>query len=149
MTDGSGNAELGDRVLKRDALGRVKTDAARRDAILDEFERGGLSGVKFAAVTGIKYATFASWMQRRRRARGACRRKAPPGKSAPRRGALLPALGWVQAEVERRPIAAGPRAVLRLELPGGAIMEICHEAQSLLAARLLRALQTPAGGVAC
>ena len=128
MTDDSSNAELGDGVLKRDALGRVKTDAARRDAVVDEFERSGLSGVKFAALTGIKYATLASWIQRRRRAHGACPKEAVTGKSLSRRGAPLPALGWVQAEVESRPIAAGPRAVLRLELPGGAIMEICHEA---------------------
>ena len=149
MTDDSSNAGLGDRVMKRDSLGRVKTDAVRRDAILEEFERSGLSGVKFAALTGIKYATFASWMQRRRRGRRACRSKASVGKLARRRGAPLPALGWVEAKVERHGVAVGPRAVLRLELPGGAIMEICNEAQSLLAARLLRALQAPAAGVAC
>ena len=89
MMDDSGNAELGDRVMKRDALGRVKTDAARRDAILDEFERSGLSGVKFAAVTGIKYATLASWIQRRRGAHGACRKEAVTGKCVSRRGAPL------------------------------------------------------------
>ena len=149
MTDDGSNAGLVDRVLKRDGLGRVKTDAARRNAILDEFERSGLSGVKFAAVTGIKYATLASWVQRRRREQGSYRDKAAAGKLAPRQGAPLPTLGWVQAEVERGHIGAGPRAVLRLELPGGAIMEISHEAQSLLAARLLRALQAPAGAVSC
>jgi hypothetical protein len=35
-------------VLKTDVLGRVKTSAARREQVLGEFERSGLSGQKFA-----------------------------------------------------------------------------------------------------
>ena len=31
-------------VLKTDVLGRVKTPTSRRESLLDEFERGGLSG---------------------------------------------------------------------------------------------------------
>ena len=33
----------GEVVLKTDVLGRVRTPAARREALLDEFERSGLS----------------------------------------------------------------------------------------------------------
>jgi DNA-binding transcriptional regulator YiaG len=57
-------------VIKTDVLGRMKTSAARRESLLDEFERSGLSGAKFAALVGIKYPTFATWTQRRRRVRG-------------------------------------------------------------------------------
>jgi len=35
-------------VLKTHALGRVKTPAARREQLLDEFEQSGMSGVQFA-----------------------------------------------------------------------------------------------------
>jgi hypothetical protein len=34
---------------------------ARHKCLLDEFERGGLSGAKFAALAGVKYSTFAAW----------------------------------------------------------------------------------------
>ena len=36
-------------VIKTDVLGRMKTPAGRRETLLDEFERSGLSGKKFAA----------------------------------------------------------------------------------------------------
>ena len=53
----------GEVVLKTDGLGRVKTPVARRESLLDEFERTGLSGAKFAALAGIKYQTFAAWAE--------------------------------------------------------------------------------------
>jgi len=48
-------------ILKTDVLGRVKTPAARREQLLDEFDRSGLNGRKFAE--------FATWAQKRRRQR--------------------------------------------------------------------------------
>lgn len=56
-------------VLKTDELGRVRVPKERQEALLDEFERSGLSGVKFAALAGIKYPTFALWAQKRRKDR--------------------------------------------------------------------------------
>src|SRR6476469_3229415 len=58
-------------VLKVDTRGRVRVPVERREALLDEFERSGLSGVKFAKLVGVKYPTFALWVQKRRRARAA------------------------------------------------------------------------------
>jgi DNA-binding transcriptional regulator YiaG len=58
----AGEAEI----LKTDKLRRVKTPAARRESLLDEFERSGLSGQEFATLAGIKYQTFATWVQKRR-----------------------------------------------------------------------------------
>ena len=49
-------------ILKTDVLGRLKTPKARREGILDDFEAGGLSGLKFAELVGMKYPTFASWI---------------------------------------------------------------------------------------
>jgi len=60
---------LGDEltILKQDRQGRVMTSAARREELLDEFERSGLSGPRFAVLAGIKYQTFATWARKRRR----------------------------------------------------------------------------------
>ncbi len=62
MTDGA-------EILRADVLGRVRTPSAKRREILDEFEKSGLTGAGFAALAGIKYQTFASWVQERRRER--------------------------------------------------------------------------------
>ena len=71
-------------ILKTDMLGRVKMPLARREQLLDEFERSGLSGQKFAAVVGVKYPTFATWAQ--------CHREWIDGQQAVLAAALLRAL---------------------------------------------------------
>ena len=48
-------------LLKTDVLGRVKHSPKQRERILDEFERSGVSGPKFAAPAPVKYQTFATW----------------------------------------------------------------------------------------
>ena len=40
-------------ILKTDTKGRVQTPPERREKLLDEFERSGLSGAKFAQLAGI------------------------------------------------------------------------------------------------
>ena len=119
-----------DQLLKVDVAGRVWTPRERREALLDEFERGGTSATEFAQLVGIKYPTFASWGQTRRRA------KAGGGGAK----AIEP-LRWMEALV-----GAGVPAALCVHLPGGARMEIGDAAGAALAAELLRALE--AGGVA-
>lgn len=47
--------------------------AARREALLDEFERSGSSAMRFARLAGLKYSTFANWVQARRRKRALVR----------------------------------------------------------------------------
>ena len=54
-------------MIKTDVLGRMRTSAARRESLLQEFDQSGLSGKKFAGLTGIKYQTLATWLQKRRR----------------------------------------------------------------------------------
>ena len=61
--------DTGSPLLKSDALGRVRTPPERREQLLDEFERSGISGVKFAELTGLKYQTLATWLQQRKRRR--------------------------------------------------------------------------------
>ena len=144
MTDSGYDENKGAHVLKRDVLGRVKTATAQREALLDEFERSGLCGTKFAAVAGVKYQTFASWVQKRRQATGAhsnSSKKSAAKKKTVRRVPALPALGWVEAVVDHAVVPVAKKATLRLELPGGAGVLIADEAQTELAAALLKRLQ--------
>ena len=122
-----------DEVLKSDVLGRVQTPPERRAALLDEFERSGLTGQKFAALVGVKYQTFASWRQKRGRGRdGEPRQQRPvaaPGEAK--------SIQWIEAVAEM-----GEVRELRVDLPGGASVKISDGKQAALAARLLRELAT-------
>ena len=132
---------LPDEILKTDAMGRVRTPKARREALLAEFERSGVSGVKFAALVGINYQTFASWVQQWRRQR------AKDPSAAKGAGVLRLVEAVVVAQSDGAGAVAG-REVLRVELPGGAWVEIGSGGQVVLAAALLRAL-VPGEGGAC
>ena len=120
-------------VIKTDGLGRVQTPATRRETLLDEFERSGLSGAKFAALVGIKYSTFATWAQRRRRQRGSSPVSARPAAS----------VQWLEAVMEQAQSSGGQSpSTLVLQLPGGVRVEVVDEKQMALAAVLIRALAT-------
>jgi acetyl esterase/lipase len=125
-------------ILKTDVLGRVRTPRERREQVLDEFERSGLSGQKFAELTGIKYPTFATWAQKRRRQRGADAATSVPVKaSAPVR--------WLEAIMDGGQNPDGKNALpVVLQLPGGGSLEINDVKHAVLAAALLRALEKPA-----
>ena len=112
-------------ILKTDERGRVRMPAERRESLLNEFERSGLSAVKFAALAGIKYQTFAAWAARRRKSAVA---KAPVAPGDPMR--------WLEAVVDQ----ANPPGALILQLPGGARAEVSDENQAVLAAMLVKAL---------
>ena len=63
----------------REGARRARVSAQRREALLDEFERSGLSGALFARRAGLKYPTFAAWVQNRRR-----KTRATPSPSRPK-----------------------------------------------------------------
>ncbi len=120
-------------IVKTDGKGRVQTPPARRELLLDEFERSGLSGPKFAALVGIKYQTFAAWSLRRRKLNGS-------------KAAVKPAaqVRWLEAVLDQAQTSVAPKALsLLLHLPGGARMELAHAEQAPLAAALLRSLEKP------
>ena len=117
-----------EQVLKVDEAGRVWTPRELREAVLDEFERSGMPATQFAARLGVKYPTFASWVQQRRKLRG-------EAKSSQ----------WVEATAAATAPAQGKS--LTVQLPGGARMEVLDAAQAKVAALLLRELA--AGGAAC
>ena len=62
-------AEEAGQILSQDAQGRVLVSRERRESLLGEYDRSGMSGVKFAQYVGIKYSTLAYWLQSRRRHR--------------------------------------------------------------------------------
>ena len=107
-----------------DTRGRVRTSKEQRRVILTEFEGSGISAAQFARRIGVKYSTFAGWVQRYRRTKR-------PGPKSPVR--LLEA---VVAPVS-------PNSALLLELPGGARLEIRQASQIPIVAALVRALGKP------
>lgn len=126
-------APVDGKILKRDALGRVKTPREHREAILKEFDQSGMSGQKFAKWAGIKYTTFANWLQQRRK-----QRQARSGVEATKE------VRWVEAVVgdrSRRKTELKPGAVsLIVHGPGGVWIEVHEEKQVEWAAKLLRHL---------
>ena len=57
-------AEEVGQILSQDAQGRVLVSRERRESLLEEYDRSGMSGVKFAQYVGIKYSTLAYWLGR-------------------------------------------------------------------------------------
>lgn len=98
---------------------RRRTDAAKREQLLEAFDRSGLSAAEFARQHRLNYTTFCGWRHRRDKV------KVP---------------GFVQVEVT--PEAAPVELVI--EWGGPARMRLHSETQVALAARLLQQLnQTP------
>jgi hypothetical protein len=87
-----------------------------------------LSGPKFAALHGVKYQTFAAWLQKRKRG------GTPAGLPAPAGVAL------VEIEV---PVTPHLDRGLRLVLPGGAELHLDNHSMVPLAAALVRELSRP------
>ena len=106
-----------------DTKGRVRTSKEQRRVILAEFERSGMSAAEFARRTGLKYSTFALWVQHHRRTKR-------PARKAPVR--LLEAV-----------LTTSTPATLQVLLPGGARLEIREADQIPLAAALVQALARP------
>src|SRR3954468_13204868 len=81
-------------VFKVDRRGRVHVPAARREALLDEWERSGTSAPEFARLVGVKYATLAGSGANRQRQR------AWSGPPVVRREAVAPVIQLFEALVE-------------------------------------------------
>ena len=111
---------LPDELLKTDVLGRVRVKKARRNALLDEFERGGHERAGVRQDGGrVKYQTFASWVQKRRRAR---KQYPPVAKALPSAPATAGALRLVEAVAD--PAVTKGAESLVVHLPGGARVEV-------------------------
>ena len=112
-------------ILKIDERGRVLTPREQQEAIVDGFEKSGMTGAQFARHAGVKYPTFMSWVQRRRReGRGVA--------SANESGS---GTGWIEAVVEN-PCSVG----LTVEIAQSLRVSIPTEGSVGLAVRLLQGL---------
>ena len=127
-------------VLKQDARGRVLVTAARREALLEEFERSGSSAMGFARLAGIKYSTFAYWVQARRRGRALVR---PATRAGSERGAPAGSGGEVRLFEALVEGASGGGAEARqtrgiwIVLPGGSRMVVESPVHLQMAAELV------------
>jgi transposase-like protein len=109
-------------ILKVDEVGRVRTPREKQEAVLDEYERSGMTGMQFARHVGVKYPTLMNWVQRRKRDRG---------NGA---GVTSERGQWIEAVVE-----GGVGGVVA-EVHGGLILRIGGRAEAGVAAELLRGL---------
>lgn len=131
MTDSDSKEKA--QLLKTDRLGRVRTPHDQREAILDAFEASALSGAKFAQVHGIKYQTFATWRQKRRRLHGDCKIK-----QAATPECLELTLAEVKIQSPLPPAQEERRKDMRVELPCGVNLFIHDAGQVAMGAELIR-----------
>jgi hypothetical protein len=127
-------AEEAGQILSQDARGRVLVSRERRESLLEEYDRSGMSGVKFAQYVGIKYSTLAYWLQSRRRHRG---REKLLIKAGADTGAGKSTGGWIEAVVEEGSPPRVPAGALRIYFAGGAYCQLSSAGETALAAELL------------
>jgi hypothetical protein len=120
------------KLMPTDCRRRVRVPEERREALLDEFERSGLSGVKFAQLAGVKYPTFALWAQKRRKARQLALNEGASGQS----------MRFAEAVADRSTGVTIGTAGLTIELPGGARVQVQSPLQLQMVAELLRLVAT-------
>ena len=85
--------EPGSEILKVDEVGRIQTPPEKREALLAEYDRSGMTGAQFARFSGVRYATLMYWLQKRRKEAG-------PGEQGQLRGRIIRA-GWKRAWREK------------------------------------------------
>src|SRR5690606_14410395 len=122
METATETTEIVDDGQQRDRRGRVNWPRERREQLLDEYERSGLSQAAFARREGVRYPTFAHWVQERRR--GALRGPGQRPAESPR---------FVEVGVP----AAASSPELSVALPGGLV---ARGADATSLATLVRAL---------
>jgi len=114
----------------------------RREALLLEFERSGLSGAEFARVVGVRYSTFAAWVARRKgeaanRGDASRRRSGVRERSRSKSSVSRSGVAWVEAVVEPHRNRHDASGVLVIDLPGGARTRVVNATQAGLLARVL------------
>jgi transposase-like protein len=120
--------ESGSEILKVDEVGRVRTPSEKREAMLAEYERSGMTGAQFARFVGVRYSTLMYWLQKRRKEAGQGGERATAGQDHPR---------WLEARVEGE---VGTSENVVVELGGGIHMLVGNRRQAALAGEVLRGL---------
>lgn len=115
------------RLIRSDSKGRVLVAADQREALVDAFEQSGQSAMAFCRQHGLKYPTFATWVQKRRRG------------SVP----ALPRFAEVAVDFPVAPEPLPAPEPLRITLADGTRIDISCRKQLAWAAELLRHLSPP------
>ena len=122
-------------LIKTDRIGRIHVKAEHREALLDKFERSGMSGQQFAKHHGIKYSTFANWRQQRR-----IKLKQYPVITADTSSELENSL--TEVVLQRSPsVSPSKSTLLQLDLGGGVSLCIKNESELSLAGKLINQLR--------
>ena len=124
MTDTTTTGEI----LVQDTLGRVRTPREKREQILDEYERSGMSGAAFAALVGVKYSTLAWWIQRRRK----------NGVAASL--ATAATVRWVEAVPAHEVTTPPTSGTLRVQIGAAVWLEVSNVEQASWAGQMLRTM---------
>jgi hypothetical protein len=125
--------EQAGQILSQDARGHVLVTPERRQSLLEEYDRSGMSGVRFAKYVGIKYTTLAYWLKRRRSLGEREKLRAQAAKEPARSNGR-----WIEAVVEENASAARvPAGALRIYFAAGAYCQISSTAEAALAAEVL------------
>ena len=120
--------ELGSEILKVDEVGRVRMPPERREAMLGEYDRSGMTGAQFARFVGVRYSTLMYWLQKRRKEAGQSEQTVTARQDHP---------GWLEARVE----GEVPKSEnIMVEMGGGVRTLIGNRTQAALAGEVLRAM---------
>lgn len=120
------------KILPTDSRGRVRVSRQRREQLLDEFERSGMTGAQFARAVGLKYQTFAFWRQERQKRKPVVEGQPAAGKAA--------TVEWLETVIDKAQASGSVLgSALVVRLPSGAAIEIGNASQAPVAAALLRA----------
>lgn len=128
MESPSTTAQIVDDGQRRDRRGRVSWPRERREELLAEYARSGMSQAAFARRAGVRYPTFAHWVQEARR------------ESSESSGAVLGqpvAARFAEVRFAPQAPAAAMRSELSVTLPSGLI---ARGADAVALAALVRAL---------
>jgi hypothetical protein len=118
--------EAGAEILKVDEAGRVQMPPGKREAMLAEYDRSGMTGAQFARFVGVRYSTLMYWLQKRRKEAGPSEQTARP--DHPR---------WLEARVE----GEVPKCEnLVVEMGSGVRLLVGSRTQAALAGEVLRAM---------
>jgi len=133
------------KLIKTDSLGRVTLPKEQREAMLDAFEASAMSGAEFARNHGVPVMTFASWIQKRRRARGdyeyAEKRKELPMSAGRKSDKQEPGSPMNLIEIAVTPsLAEDEESGLEVVLGNGVKVRVTSESQVSLLKVLIREL---------
>lgn len=105
-------------IVRSDQKGRLRYTQQQRDSLLDAFEESALSAKRFTEMHGIKYTTFNNWRQHRKL------QKEPTAVT-----------DFIEVGVSEPQVES-----LKVQLSGGATVEVSTSQQAHLLAELLKAL---------